>query len=208
MWTPAVRRMEEKMKKLCILFILFFIPVAIFAGPFGLRMGMNLEELAEACIEEPEYIADDRYYIQPKKSHPLFDGYVVWVSEANGLYYIKGISREIKTTDYGTEVKQEFSKLLSPLEKKYGKFKKIDKLSGDTLWKDSGDWMRAIADGARIYEAHWESTEENVETFEGLISIAIGIKTRATYINNEAYIWIEYGFLNAIDGFNNLDDVL
>ena len=59
----------------------------------------------------------------------------------------------------------------------YGKFKKIDKLSGDTLWKDSGDWMRAIADGARIYEAHWESTEENVETFEGLISIAIGIKS-------------------------------
>ena len=48
------------------------------------------------------------------------------------LYYIKGISREIKTTDYGTEVKQEFSKLLSPLEKKYGKFKKVDKLSKDT----------------------------------------------------------------------------
>ena len=112
------------MKKLCILFILFFIPVAIFAGPFGLRMGMNLEELAEACIEEPEYIADDRYYIQPKKSHPLFDGYVVWVSEANGLYYIKGISREIKTTDYGTEVKQEFSKLLSPLEKKIWQIQK------------------------------------------------------------------------------------
>ena len=198
------------MKKLCILFILFFIPVAIFAGPFGLRMGMNLEELAEACTEEPEYIADDRYYIQPKKSHPLFDGYVAWVSETNGLYYIKGISREIKTNDYGTEVKQEFSKLLSPLEKKYGKFKRVDKLSKDTpsYRRSDKDWMWTIADGSRTYEAHWEATEENVETFEGLISIAIGIKTRATYISNEAYIWIEYGFLNAIDGFDNLDDVL
>ena len=198
------------MKKLCILFILFFIPVTIFAGPFGLKMGMSLEELTEACTEEPEYIADDRYYIQPKKSHPLFDGYVAWVSETNGLYYRKGISREIKTTDYGTEVKQEFSKLLSPLEKKYGKFKKVDKLSKDTpsYRRSDKDWMWTIADGSRIYEAHWEASEENMENFEGLISIAIGIKTRATYISNEAYIWIEYGFLNAIDGFDNLDDVL
>ncbi|MEE3314880.1 MAG: hypothetical protein VZR56_12090 [Treponema sp.] len=196
------------MKKLYMLLVLALLPFSIFAGPFGLKMGMTLEELSAACIEEPEYIADDRYYIQPKKSHPLFYGYVAWVSEANGLYYIKGISREIKTTDYGTEVKQEFSKLLSPLEKKYGKFKKIDKLSFDTLWKDPGDWMIAIADGARIYEAHWEATDDNVEKFEGLISIAIGIKTEATYITNEAYIWIEYGFINAISGFEDLDEVL
>lgn len=198
------------MKKLCILFILFFIPVTIFAGPFGLRMGMNLEELAEACTEEPEYIADDRYYIQPKKSHPLFDGYVAWVSETNGLYYIKGISREIKTTDYGTEVKQEFSNLLYPLEKKYGSFKKVDKLSKDTpsYRRSDKDWMWTIADGSRTYEAHWKASKENVENFEGLISIAIGIITRATYISNEAFIWIEYGFLNAIDSFDNLDDVL
>ena len=59
------------MKKFCILFILFFIPVTIFAGPFGLKMGMSLEELTEACTEEPEYIADDRYYIQQKNLTPF-----------------------------------------------------------------------------------------------------------------------------------------
>ena len=114
------------MKK-SILLSAFFIfgMVSVFTGPFGFSMGMTLDEITVACNgAEPKYIGDDRYYVQPAKSHPLFDGYVVWVSETSGLYYIKGISKEIKTTDYGTEVKQEFSKLLSPLERKYGKFKK------------------------------------------------------------------------------------
>ena len=197
-----------KRKIFCVIFIL--ISSFAFAGPFGLKMGMSLKELSDACSEEPRYIADDRYYIQPKKTHPLFEGYVAWVNDTNGLYYIKGISRKIKTTDYGTEVKQEFSNLLSSLEKKYGNFKKIDKLEKDvsSYKKEEKYWMRTIAEGSRTYEAHWEATEENYEKFDGLISIAIGIKTEATYISNEAYIWIEYGFINAIDGFGQLDDVL
>jgi len=201
---------KKKMKKLVLLLILSLFPVFVFAGPFGLKMGMSLEELTAACIEEPEYIADDRYYIQPKKSHPLFDGYVAWISETNGLYYIKGISRKIKTTNYGTEVKQEFSKLLSPLEKKYGKFKKVDRLEKDVLSYKRGEkyWMQTISEGSRTYEAHWDVTEVDSKKFEGLISIAIGVKTEEIYVIDEAYIWIEYGFINAIEGFDNLDDVL
>ena len=184
--------------------------VSVFAGPFGFSMGMTLDEITVACNgAEPKYIGDDRYYVQPAKSHPLFDGYVVWVSETSGLYYIKGISKEIKPTDYGTEVKQEFSKLLSPLERKYGKFKKTDKIEKDTLWHNEQYWMRAIANGARTYEAEWiASSEDSIEKFDGLVTIAIGIKTRETYITDEAYIWIEYGFSNQADAFAELDDVL
>ena len=40
------------------------------------------------------------------------------------------------------------------------------------------------------------------------VVIYVGIKTEETYIINKAYIWIEYGFVNAIDGFDELDDVL
>ena len=199
------------MRKSILLSAIFvFGMVSVFAGPFGFSMGMTLDEITVACNgAEPKYIGDDRYYVQPAKSHPLFDGYVVWVSETSGLYYIKGISKEIKTTDYGTEVKQEFSKLLSPLERKYGKFKKTDKIEKDTLWHNEQYWMRAIANGARTYEATWiASSEDSIEKFDGLVTIAIGIKTRETYITDEAYIWIEYGFLNQVDAFAELDDVL
>lgn len=103
------------MKKLISIFTLLFVcSISVFAGPFGLDMGMTIEDVTKACGgNELEYISDDRYYIQPVKSHPLFEGYVVWISE-----------------------------------------------------------------------------------------------TEATYITSKAYIWIEYGFANAVDGFDNLDDVL
>lgn len=171
-------------------------------------MGMSLEELSAVCTEEPRHICDDRYVIHPEKSHPLFEGYVAWVSETEGLYYIRGVSRDIKTNGYGTEVKQEFSALLSPLERKYGKFKRTDTLDKNSLWYNENEWMNAIASGARTYEAHWTATEDNSEKFEGLITIDAGIKTRATYVTDEAYIWLEYGFANAERGFATLDDVL
>lgn len=198
------------MKKLISIFTLLVVcSLSVFAGPFGLNMGMTIEDVTKACGgNEPEYISDDRYYIQPIKSHPLFEGYVVWISETEGLYYIKGISREIPANSYGTEVKQEFARLLSPLERKYGKFAKIDKISKDSLFKDEKYWMTAIAEGSRTYEAHWTADENNFEEFGELTTISIGIRTQATYITNKAYIWIEYGFANATDGFDNLDDVL
>lgn len=198
------------MKKTILLSTIFiFGMVSVFAGPFGFSMGMTLDAIAFACDgTEPKHIADDRYYVQPAKSHPLFDGYVVWVSETKGLYYIKGISKEIKTTDYGTEVKQEFSKLLSSLERKYGKFKKIDKVDKNNLWHEEKYWMHAIANGARSYEAEWIASEDSIEKFDGLVTIAVGVKTRKTFITDEAYIWIEYGFLNQSDAFDELDDVL
>lgn len=197
------------MKKLLSIFTLLFIcSFFVCAGPFGLNMGMTLEDVTKACGgNEPKYISDDRYYIQPVKSHPLFEDFVVWISKTEGLYYIKGISREIQANSYGTEVKQEFAKLLSPLERKYGKFSKVDKISSDTIFQDEKYWMAAVAEGSRTYEANW-SDEDNFEKFDGLTTISVGVKTQATYITDKAYIWIEYGFANAIDGFDDLDDVL
>lgn len=78
------------MKKTILLSVLFiFGVISAFAGPFGLSMGMSLEEIVAECTDEPKYIADDRYLIQPTKSHPLFENYIAWVSETNGLYYYK-----------------------------------------------------------------------------------------------------------------------
>ena len=68
--------------------------------------------------------------------------------------------------------------------------------------------MSSLARGSRTYEFHWTADENNFEKFGGLTTISIGIRTQATYITDKAYIWIEYGFANATDGFDNLDDVL
>ena len=63
-------------------------------GPFGFDIGMTYDEVKEACNgEAPEHISDDRYYVKPKNTHPLFEKYIVWISPKYGVYYVKGIGR-------------------------------------------------------------------------------------------------------------------
>ena len=176
------------------------------SGVFGFEIGMTYEEIKEACNgNEPEHIADNRYIVKPKKSHPLFEKYIVWISDSVGLYYIKGISRDINTNGYGTEVKNKFNDLLASLENKYGKFSITDTVKSDYYLKQDQYWMSALNDGARKYEANWSSTEENLKNSNGISSIYIGIS--AEY-STSAYIWIEYGFVNSFDAEQETDDVL
>ena len=175
-------------------------------GPFGFDIGMTYEEVKEACGgSEPEHISDDRYYVKPKKSHPLFEKYIVWISDSVGLYYIKAISQDIYSSDYGTEPKREFDKILSPLERKYGKFTKTDTIKQDYYWKDEKYWTQALRDGARTYRAEWYVTKDNYHDYDGLSGILLGIDAKTS---SNAYIWLEYEFLNYDDAKDALNDVL
>lgn len=177
------------------------------SGPFGFDIGMTYEEVKAACGgSEPEHIADEHYYVKPKKAHPLFEKYIVWISDAVGLYYIKGISRDISVSDYGTEAKQQFESLLLPLEKKYGKFTLTDTVKPDYYWKTDKYWMQALKDGARTYNAAWTASRDNES--DGLLGIMLGIDCTYKYSTSNAYIWIEYIFQNYSDAKEALNDVL
>lgn len=179
------------------------------SGPFGFDIGMTYDEVKAVCGgSEPEHIADNRYYVKPKKAHPLFEKYIVWISDAVGLYYIKGISRDISVSDYGTEARRQFDNLLAPLEKKYGKFTLTDTVKPDYNWKDDKYWMQALRDGARTYRADWAVNRENRDDFDGLYGIIIGIDSADKYSTSKAYIWIEYEFLNYDAAQEALNDVL
>lgn len=87
------------MKKLFLIFTLILLPIAVFAAPFGLEMGMTLDEIAEQCEEEPKFLENDIYLVKPIKSHPVFIAYLVYVNQKVGLYQIRAVSDEIKRTN-------------------------------------------------------------------------------------------------------------
>ena len=60
------------MKKIFLILIFGIISSFLYAAPFGLKMGMTLDEIAEQCEEEPEYVKDDIYMILPIKKHHGF----------------------------------------------------------------------------------------------------------------------------------------
>ena len=144
-----------KMKKIVLILIFALLPFALFAAPFGLKMGMTIDEIAEQCEEEPTFVKDDIYLVKPIKSHPLFSYYAVYVNEKTGLYQIRAISDSMACNDYGTEIQNAFNSVKDRIAKVYGRPRIINKIASDSLWKDDKYWFQALKDGARQLSAIW-----------------------------------------------------
>ena len=78
------------MKKTILLLVLAILTSSLFAGPFGLEMGMTLEEIKEKCGgKEPKYIGGGvSYNIEPIKKNDMFIKYNVSVHDNLGLFTI------------------------------------------------------------------------------------------------------------------------
>lgn len=193
------------MKKLFLLLILLSAQILLFSAPFGLSMGMTLDDLTEACDgAEPIHIEDDCYYVFPVKKHPLFKHYVVFVDDDEGLYLIKAVSDDISTNDYGTEIQNAFSEIKERISKTYGRPSIIDEIESDCVFKDDRDWVRSLEDGSRMYAAIWESSAKN-ELKDDLNNVSI--YASAKNYPPTGWIILEYEFNNMQAVQDAQDDV-
>lgn len=78
------------MKKTVLLALLAFLGSILFADPFGLKMGMTLDEITEKCGgKEPIYTGfGTNYKIDPIKKNDAFAEYDVSVHDDLGLFAI------------------------------------------------------------------------------------------------------------------------
>lgn len=106
------------MKKIMLVFFAFILVNSLFAYPFGLRMGMTLDEIAEKCGgKEPEYVGRGAMYnIDPIKKDNHFVKYVALVHDDLGLF---GITAYTKPEDI-EECKLRFKFLYLRLSMVYG----------------------------------------------------------------------------------------
>ena len=175
------------------------------SGPFGFDIGMTYEEIKNACNGKyPQHIGDDRYYVVPAKSHSDFEKYIVWISKKYGLYYIRAIGKDVATSDSGYEIQSQFDGIVTLIEKKYGKSKKIDYVDYDYEFTDDEHWLQSIIDDARTYRARWSCPVDDMYAYNGISSISLGV---GGYKEKSAYLWLEYGFLNYDDAESYNNDV-
>lgn len=157
------------MKKiLLILLFPFFLSLSIFAAPFGLKMGMTIEQIADECEEEPQYVKDDIYMVIPKKRHPVFEYYAVYVNEKTGLYQIRAISEPISTNKYGTELQNAFNNVKDRIAKTYGKpkiYDSVDKSISSFLQNDDY-WFYTLREGSRELSATWGKNTQLADNLE------------------------------------------
>ena len=191
------------MKKLFLTLIFGLLSTFIYAAPFGLKMGMTIDEIAEQCEEEPSFVKDDIYWIKPIKSHPLFSYYAVYVSEKTGLYQIRAISDSVTCNKYGTEIQNAFNSVKDRISKTYGKpriINKVDSTISSFLQKDE-DWFHTLKDGARQLSAIWG---ENTELTDKLNSVALEC-VADNY--EDAHLVLYYYFTNSTSVEDEQDSV-
>ena len=195
------------MKKLFFALIFGLLSTFIYAAPFGLKMGMTIEEIAEQCEEEPSFVKDDIYLIKPVKKHPLFSYYAVYVNEKTGLYQIRAISDSMTCNDYGTEIQNAFNSVKDRIAKTYGKpriINKVDASLSDYMKQDK-HWFYNLKNGAQQLSAIWG---EKTELADNLISVALDcVADNDIYHYEDAHLVLYYYFTNSTSVEDEQDSV-
>ena len=189
-------------KKFLLVSVLFLFSGLLFAAPFGLKMGMNLEEIKGACGgKRPENVQDDCYRIYPEKNHPLFEEYYAYVDELEGLYYIKAVSARISVNEYGTELKEKFTEINARVSKTYGTPKITDEIIRQTSFRSDSNWLYSLGEGSRVLSARWENANQ---LKDDLVYVYLYVSSRKS-----SYGWVnlEYRFTNASAVEDSQDDV-
>lgn len=165
------------------------------ATPFGLTPEMTFDEIISACDGiVPENIENDSYYFFPVKKHPFFKQYIAFIDKENGLYRIRVVSDEIKTNEYGSELKQAFLDISKRVSEIYGKEKLIDKTSSDSIFlKDNSYWVKTISEGSRKYGAIWKAPKKKKSKYN-LDNIYMYVTTQS--YPQIGWIVLEYNFSN------------
>lgn len=189
------------MKKAVPILFLFFLPVLISATPFGLKMGMSLNEIAAVCNgEAPVFLEADRYLIKPAKRHPIFEHYMVSVNEKTGLYQIKAVSSSVETNKYGTELQSAFYATKDRIAKTYGHPTLVDKVDTniEKIYQQNDYWFYTLSEGSRVLAAMWN----NDQMADNLKMVALECVSESGIFSGTGYLALHYYFINV----NNVED--
>lgn len=198
------------MKKFIVSIVFLSIPFVIFAGPFGLTMGMSYSEVTKACGDNrPERIEnDDRYFIKPEKKHSAFKQYIAWIDDEHGLYRIRGISDPVSTDMYGREIQNMFYNFEERVEAVYGKAEITDKLNDKkSIYEGDDQWSYSLREGARELSAVWTSKITGKKLKDDISYVYLFV-TPNMKIGYSFVMIIDYEFENTIKVEQKEDSVL
>ena len=154
---------------------------------------MSIKEIAKECEGKPEFVKNNAYIIKPKKSHPSFELYIVFVDKNMGLYQIRALSSAISTNDYGTELQSAFNTIKDRIAKKYGEATIRDEIDPESVFQDGNYWMYTLKGGARTLAAIWGKGGKLADNLD-----IVGLECSASEISSrQGFLILYYLFKNA-----------
>lgn len=157
-------------------------------GPFGISMGTPISEL-KGC--SPIIPGKWRCDTVPRP-HSTFANYIVQAHPSTGVCWIKALTGEIASNDFGSQLTSRFDEVAAQLDEVYGKGESMSALMPGSIWKEPREWMMALAKGDRYHARKW-AAGSGVELKNNIKTIYLGIVARSTSMG---LIALEYAFQN------------
>ena len=156
--------------------------------PFGFRYGSSkddiIKQLGGSSVVKTS--GNQVTFKTAPSPHPEFDLYNLIFSPRQGLLKVVAYSKDIQTSDDGSELRDAFDRLKSGLETKYGPSKKVDSCKGSDVDCESQFYMMQLMEKNRSLFALWADSPSAGNT-------GIVIEARALGIN-KGFIAITYEF--------------
>ena len=136
---------------------------SVFAGPFGLEMGMTKAEVEKVLGKSLNVKESKDYsYIVGEPSNVVEDSFshdfrvsLVNIHEEYGLVRIVA-TMVFKANVYGTRLKREYNETKDILTEKYGEGESVEFLREGSIWNRQSDFMTSLSKEERIHGTLWE----------------------------------------------------
>jgi len=191
-------------KALLIAVITVFFLSNLYAGPFGIEFGMSENEVLKVSTLDEK--GDNGYiWIKPFKKSTLFSLYAVILAQSTGVFEIRALGNTISTSNYGDEIRAEFSKVKNMIVKNYGEpTSDYDYLKSGSIWNEPRDWMKGIQKNERVYKSYWIKSKGALLP-DNMDAISLTIRTISDD-ESKAYIVLSYQSINWDQGVNEISD--
>jgi hypothetical protein len=163
-------------------------PVA-FDGPFGLRMGLDLAELATVSSDLDNGTIELERVPAPRADFVEFHARS---GPESGLCWFKALGAPLETTTDGAALREAFERLESELDRRHGAHRRTALLLPSSTLGDPDRWMKSLAENERYLFSVWNRAT-GAKPENELARIVL----RATAQSEDTgRISIEYGFSN------------
>lgn len=160
---------------------------AAMGQAFGVEMGAPLGALSAGPP-----LGSGIYDIKVPTPHPEFDSYVAKATDETGVCLVRGIGKIHDSDRFGTSIRGAFADLKQALQSRYGDGYTGDFLRDGAIWDGADEWVMALRQNERVYQAVWERKEGSTLP-EGLNEIILSVNATGS---DSAWIALQYRFEN------------
>jgi hypothetical protein len=125
------------------------------ATPFGLHMGMTVDQLTAAVGPLSSEKTDLVKVQKVPTPHPTFTSYYVAFTKTHGLCAINAVSGPIEINAFGDQLKSSIDQVVEQLSGRYGNAQKVDFLKAGSIWNRPQDWSAGLLKEERVYGFDW-----------------------------------------------------